>query len=279
MTRLFAALILSVAVCLLAAPGLALAASQPGAEHEKLKKLQQRAEAGDAAAASALGSALFTAAETPEQQAKAAIWLEKAAQAGVEDAQWYMATLALQGIAIPEDKTKAIFWYETIAENPAASLTSRNAAAVHAGHLWKHGAGEQADVAKATLWFETAANRGYHPAQFALGELYAEAGSDPENRAKALFWLRKAAQNGFTRAYYTLGAVYLGGPGEKGRNAVQSWFWFSLAQESAGTQYEGTIPEELESLEKSMSPKEKEEARRALAAWQKNAVLPPVPKD
>lgn len=73
------------------------------------------------------------------------------------------------------------------------------------GRLYRTGGGRvSADGAKAALFFEKSAQRGFSPAQYELALLYDVGDKVPENRALAVQWMNAAAQNGLPEALYGL---------------------------------------------------------------------------
>ena len=145
----------------------------------------------------------------------------------------------------------------------------------------------------AARWYRRAATQGHPGAQFALGSLYETGTGVPLDYETMMRWMHAAAAQGQRDAQFTLGVVYTGafmwGPNwsEIRKSRVRSWYWrmrwrlrgrrgwgaqrdkahaymwFSLA---AARGHPGA-PQYLKLLELGMTPDERTDADRRLAAW------------
>jgi len=81
------------------------------------------------------------------------------------------------------------------------------------GFMYHDGKGVEKDEAKATDWFQRAADLGLAPAQFNLGNAYRFGRGVEQSDERAVYWWRKAAIQNFAAAQFNLGTAYLYGRG------------------------------------------------------------------
>jgi hypothetical protein len=84
------------------------------------------------------------------------------------------------------------------------------------------------DFTDALRWFQVAADRGYAPAQFAIGTLYDGGLGVPQNFAESARWYRLAAEQGNAAAQFNLGSLYQAGQGVA-QNSAESLRLYRLA--------------------------------------------------
>lgn len=105
----------------------------------------------------------------------------------------------------------------------------------HLGEMYRLGNGVESDPDKGEHWLRRAAEGGYPPAQFRLGELYALGarayGSNlSEDRDESARWYLKAAAAGHSDAQFQLGALYFLGLGVE-QNEAEAFRWYQKAAE------------------------------------------------
>ncbi len=84
---------------------------------------------------------------------------------------------------------------------------------------------------KAAHHYELAANKGYMPAQYALGEAYASGkGGTPKDYAMAAKWWERAAKQGHVEAQYELGQLFYEGLGVR-KNQREAIKWYRKASQ------------------------------------------------
>lgn len=168
--------------------GLALGLAQPASAQLRAMDGLTALDAGDAAAARAIWSAL--------------------AARGDVLAQHNLAVLKLTGQGGAQDMDAALIWFE------AAALQGHLPAKQVLAGL----AEERGDRDAAQRWYLAAAEAGDGAAQLALAQLLEHGGQDPEG---ALHWYRAAAEQGQAAAQFALAAALA----EQGaHDAAADWF-------------------------------------------------------
>lgn len=104
--------------------------------------------------------------------------------------------------------------------NPAAEFL--------VGVRYTEGKGVQADLAKAAVWYQKAANKGLPPAQYRLASLYEKGRGVEKDVAKARAWYSQAAQAGNAKAMHNLAVLYAEGGGQE-PDYAQAAMWFEAA--------------------------------------------------
>ena len=108
---------------------------------------------------------------------------------------------------------------------------------------------------------EPLAEEGNPVAQTLIGLKYLQY---PQTMTKAIGWIQKAAGQGFGPAQYELGLLYQNGTGGATQDNIQAHKWFSLALANGEVKAEAPRKE----LEKSMSAKDQNDARKLTEEWQ-----------
>jgi TPR repeat protein len=122
---------------------------------------------------------------------EAAKWYRKAADAGSPEGMNYLAVCYLNGKGVEEDAGQCVALLEKAAERKYTTAI-RNL-----GKLYKFGRGVPKDPAKAMEWFVKGAHLGDAESMRLIAELYAAgAGMDKPDEAKATAWYQSAAQMG-----------------------------------------------------------------------------------
>ncbi|WP_299479716.1 peptidoglycan-binding protein [uncultured Roseibium sp.] len=104
--------------------------------------------------------------------------------------------------------------------NPAAEFL--------VGVRYTEGKGVQADLAKAAVWYQKAANKGLPPAQYRLASLYEKGRGVDKDVAKARAWYSQAAQAGNAKAMHNLAVLYAEGGGQE-PDYAKAAMWFEAA--------------------------------------------------
>ena len=94
--------------------------------------------------------------------------------------------------------------------------------------LYEKGRGVEKDTAKARAWYSQAAQAGNAKAMHNLAVLYAEGGGEEPDYAKAAMWFESAANYGVKDSLFNLGILYAGGIGVD-KDLVASYTWFAIA--------------------------------------------------
>jgi hypothetical protein len=156
----------------------------------ELKRLQNEAENGDAAACYKLGLVYETAEDVTRDYEKAAFWFQRAASKGHLDAQNRLALCYYSGRGVQQDYSLAEYWWTQAAQRGHVM------AQFNLGIRYSYGLGAKKDVRKAAHWFLQAARQGYADAQNCLGVIYRDGNGVKQNNSKAAYWFAKSAEQG-----------------------------------------------------------------------------------
>ena len=203
-----------------------------------MPELRGLAEAGDAEAQYALGTAYSDGLALARDYRQAAAWFEKAALQGHVRAQFSLGFLYYHG----------------------AGLGTASGAA--SGAAPGAGTTVAADAGRALRWLIPAGEAGSPMAAYLLSRIYHYGQGVPADRDAALRWARRAAERGLTGGQFEA-AVLLGSRGADAVAWVEAYKWFLLA----ARQGHPAAGANLETLGKRLNVKEIAEAEAAAAAW------------
>jgi hypothetical protein len=102
------------------------------------------------------------------------------------------------------------------------------------GLMYEYGQGIPQDYAEALRWYRMAAEQGDAGAESELGLLYGRGKGVPQDYAQANAWFREAAEQGDATAQFNLGISYYSGIGLPPDHA-QAAMWFRKAAEQGNT--------------------------------------------
>jgi len=152
------------------------------------------AEAGDAAAANALGVLYADGLAVKRDFRKAAEWYERAARKGHGEALFNLGFLYYRGAdGLPADRQKAALWLSRAADNGHAF------AAALVGPLYGEGRDVAPNPSKATTYCLQGAEAGIASAQYDMGMMQA-AERSTESLVAAYTWFAIAAEAGYPGA-------------------------------------------------------------------------------
>ncbi|MEO9772489.1 peptidoglycan-binding protein [Roseibium sp.] len=101
--------------------------------------------------------------------------------------------------------------------NPAAEFL--------VGVKYTEGSGVPADLSKAAVWYQKAADKGLAPAQYRLASLYEKGRGVEKDLPRAKAWYSKAAEAGNAKAMHNLAVIFAeGGGGQPDYAAAAKWF-------------------------------------------------------
>ncbi|WP_208985946.1 peptidoglycan-binding protein [Labrenzia sp. OB1] len=107
----------------------------------------------------------------------------------------------------------------------SAAASGDPAAEFLVGVKYTEGSGVPADLEKAAVWYQKAANKGLAPAQYRLASLYEKGRGVEKDIAKAKAWYMKAAEAGNAKAMHNLAVLFAeGAGGEPDYAAAGKWF-------------------------------------------------------
>jgi hypothetical protein len=148
---------------------------------------------------------------------------------------------------------------------PLARAGGRGSAQAQAllGWMYLHGEGVVQDPAQAASWLRKAALQGNAGAQFNLGQLYTKGGSGiGQDFTLALEWFEKAGNQGDPRAQYNAGVIHANAQGV-GRNYVEAYKWFLLAQANGSAEAAGATSY----VQTKISREDMDDAQRRADEW------------
>jgi TPR repeat protein len=174
---------------------------------DDLKALQAKAEAGDPAALTSLGTAYAAGQGVPQDYSRAMQYFRRAADAKYAPALYNLGLIFESGRGAPRDPAAAFRSYLAAAEEglPQAQF--------NVGNLYAAGQGVAPDPFEAALWFRLAARQGLAEAQYNLALAYEAGRGVPKNEEQAQTYFRAAAMQGHVRASYNLALMLEGGLG------------------------------------------------------------------
>lgn len=132
---------------------------------EDIKRLQDRAEAGDASAQNDLGCAYHNADGVARDYAKAREWYLKAAEQKNSYAQNNLGQLYLYGSGVPTNTNKALRWYRK------SALHGNQYGLLHLAELYEEGKGVEKDIKIAYELYKKAAAKGNKQAKKKVSDL------------------------------------------------------------------------------------------------------------
>lgn len=164
----------------------------------------------------------------------AVLWYRRAAAMGIAYADCAAGVLYLEGNIVPRDERLGLSLCTR-----AAQAESVPAMRVLAERY------QAASPALARYWYDQAAQRHDHAAQFRLGVMLSEGAGGAANPAQARFWLEHAAMEGYAPAYLATAILYANAPINPDTGALEPndlarvYMWNQAAQAST------TNPEQL----------------------------------
>lgn len=106
-----------------------------------------------------------------------------------------------------------------------AAASGNPAAEFLVGVKYTEGDGVTADMEKAAVWYQKAAEKGLAPAQYRLASLYEKGRGVAKDLPKAKAWYSKAAESGNAKAMHNLAVLFAeGGGGAPDYGAAAKWF-------------------------------------------------------
>lgn len=272
--------------------GFSVAAAQAGKsdvcprEEKDFIAIQQRADANDPAAQTALASCYDLGMHVQPDGKESISWLTKAANQGYAPAEYELGRIYLYGRGIPIDYAQALlrerkaaeqgdpraqrdlaFMYERgfgVAADPAQAAEWNRKAAVQGNaeaqlHLAKgldDGVGVSKDREEARKWYSKAARQEQPAAQLELARQSAGQGNCPV----AVHWYEEAAGHGREQAMYELGELYLS---RCGPDKDKAFTWFTIGGRFGSSESKA----EAERLAHRLTLAQKKHAELAAAKW------------
>ena len=150
---------------------------------------------------------LFERYRQEPDQAKRVEYLKKAAQMGYTPAQAELGDCYAQGRGVERDYVKASEWYRRAAGQPPQQPESPQQATkpqqTESPQQLFERYRQESDQVKRMEYLKKAAQQGYAPAQYKLGDCYACGYGVEEDNVQAAQWYQKAAEQGHAEAQAT----------------------------------------------------------------------------
>ncbi|MFH1830614.1 MAG: retroviral-like aspartic protease family protein [Pseudomonadota bacterium] len=227
-----------------------------------LELLQKSAAQGYAPAQTGLASLYETGDRVPKSASKAFELYRKAAEQGFPAAQVNLAGMYRFGKGVPKDISKAVELYQRAAEH------GEDTAHVNLGIMYEMGDGVPQDFARAAEWYKRAADLGGTLGQYYLGMAYLKGEGVTKDTAKGIELLQKSAERGLAEAQHHLGSLFFSG-NEVPKDKVLAYAWIQLST----TRGKPSANEDLEFIEKELTPAELAEAKKLASGWKVGQVL------
>ena len=248
--------------------------------------IQQRADANDPAAQTALASCYDLGMHVKPDGKESISWITKAANQGYVPAEYELGRIYLYGRGIPTDYAQALIWERKAAEqgdpraqrdlafmyergfgvaadpakaaewNQKAATQGNAEAQLHLAKALDEGTGVNKDAEEARKWYAKAARHEQPAAQLELARQSAGQGNCPV----AVHWYEEAAGHGEAQAMYELGRLY---SNKCGPNRELVFKWFTIGARFGSEESK----KEVERMSMTMPSVQKKRAELAAAKW------------
>lgn len=230
-------------------------------EAKDFTAIQQRAEANDPAAQTALASCYDLGMHVQPDGKESMRWITKAANQGYAAAEYELGRIYLYGRGSPIDYEQALLW-ERKAAGQGDPRAQRDLA-----FMYERGFGVSADPAQAAEWNRKAALQGQAAAQLELARKFAQV----PDCAQAKHWYKEVVVHGEPVAMHELGMLYLNAKCGADRN--QAFVWLTIGGRFGSDESKA----EAEKLAHILSPAQKKRDLLIVERWTKQH--PDVGKD
>jgi hypothetical protein len=160
------------------------------AESAALKRLREKAVAGDGHAQNLLGWMYREGSEVPQSDEEAVKWFRAAAENGDAQGQDSLGWMYKEGRGVSRSDEEAVKWFRAAAEK------NNHQGQNNLAWMYFEGRGIPQNDDEAAKWFRAAAENGNAYAQDRLGWMYQEGRGVPQSDDEAVKWYRVAAENG-----------------------------------------------------------------------------------
>lgn len=137
------------------------------------------------------------------------------------------------------------------------------------GNLYEKGNGVERDAARAKTWYQLAAAQGNASAMHNLAVLFAMGADGTVDNDSATRWFTSAAELGVKDSQFNLGILAAKGVG-MAQNLEESYKWFALVAK----QGDGDAATKRDEIAKALSPAQLKRAKETTELWQAKAVDP-----
>ena len=168
---------------------------------DDMRKLWQRADAGDAKSQYAMGLRYTNGLGVSQHYGEAVNWFRMAASQGHSEAGYMLDMANYAGRGVPRNHAVAVTWLQKAADQ------GHIRAMYQLGDAFANGRGVDRDSIWAARWYGKAAMRGHQRAQYAFGVAHAAGQGMPVDLAEAWKWLRVAENSGYEDAATVRAAI------------------------------------------------------------------------
>jgi TPR repeat protein len=184
------------------------------------------------------------------------------AERGNAKAMGILGLMYRRGLGCEKDQAEALKWLEKGAQKGDADAQN------NLGFLYFQGSGVKKDGAEALKWFQKAASQGLASAEENLGLMYGRGEGVRKDYGLSLDWFKKAAAQNDADAQVNLAQMLSLGEGAP-KDYIESHKWFSLAlrYHSLENSQVSELRSDIEWLEKHMTGKETDEAKKRASEW------------
>ena len=287
MTRYYSLMLFAIAIAIsISASAQAQRTDACPRDDKEFAAAQQRADANDPAAQTALASCYDLGLHVKPDGKESIRWITKAANQGYAPAEYELGRIYLYGRGIAVDYAQALNWERKAAEqgdpraqrdlafmyergfgvtadpaqaaewNRKAAMQGNAEAQLHLAKGLDEGVGVSKDREEAGKWYAKAARQEQPGAQLELARRSAGQGNCPV----AVHWYEEAAGHGDAQAMYELGRLYLN---KCGPNRELVFKWFTIGAKFGSEESR----KEVEKMAMTMPSVQKRRAELAAAKW------------
>ncbi len=184
------------------------------------------------------------------------------AERGDAKAMGVLGLMYEKGLGCEKNLAEALKWLKKGAQKGDADTEN------NLGFMYFQGMGVKEEDAEALKWFKKAAAQGLASAEGNLGLMYGRGAGVHKDYAQSLEWFKKAAQLNDADSQVNLAQMLSLGEGGP-QDYIESHKWFSLALKYHALENSqvSELRNDIEWLEKHMTGKETEEAKKRAEEW------------
>jgi TPR repeat protein len=255
-------------------------------DEKDFNDVQQRADANDPVAQTALASCYDLGMHVQPDGKESIHWITRAANQGYVPAEYELGRIYLYGRGIPVDYAQALVWERKAAEqgdpraqrdlafmyergfgvaadpaqaaewNRKAAMQGNAEAQLHLAKGLDEGVGVSKDSEQARQWYAKAARQEQPAAQLELARQSAGQGNCPV----AVYWYDEAAGHGQAQAMYELGRLYLS---KCGPDKDKAFTWFTIGARFGSEECKA----EADRLARTLSAAQRKKDQLRAAEW------------
>ncbi len=189
------------------------------------------------------------------------------AERGNAKAMGVLGLMYVKGLGCEKNQAEALKWLRKGAQKGDADTEN------NLGFMYTQGMGVKEDDSEALKWFKKAAAQGLASSEGNLGLMYGRGVGVHKDYVQSLEWFKKAAEQNDADSQVNLGQMLSLGEGGP-KDYVESHKWFSLALKyhTLESSQVSELRNDIEWLEKRMTGKETDEAKKRAEEWKPGGV-------